>query len=72
MSYNQADVDKLKAEQDRKVLKLKKAAEIQMRNVKLMAKDKARKLLEETVGRLKRQFQKEMLHMLVEFDHMRE
>ena len=39
-----------------------------MRNVKAMAKDKAHTLLNETVNRMKRYFQKEMLHILVEFD----
>ena len=43
-----------------------------MRNVKLMAKDKARKILEETVSRIKKQFQRETLTILVEFDNMRE
>ena len=52
--------------------KLKKAAEVQMRNVKAMAKESARRMLEETVARIKRQFQRETLHILVEFDNMRE
>jgi hypothetical protein len=43
-----------------------------MRNVKLLAKDRARKLMEETVRRVKKQFQREMLHMLVEFDTLRD
>lgn len=43
-----------------------------MRNVKVMAKEKAKKLMEETLVKAKRQFRREMLHMLVEFDKMRE
>lgn len=43
-----------------------------MRNVKVLAKDKAKTLLDETVNRLKRYFQREMLHILVEFDTVRE
>ena len=43
-----------------------------MRNVKVLAKDKAKTLLDETVDRLKRYFQREMLHILVEFDQVRE
>lgn len=57
---------------EKKIAKLKKVAEVQMRNVKVLAKDKAKTLLDETVNRLKRYFQREMLHILVEFDTVRE
>lgn len=63
---------KIKAEADKKVLRFKKVAEVQMRNVKMQAKDKARQMLEETVNRVKKQFLREMLHMLIEFEQMRE
>ena len=43
-----------------------------MKNVKILAKDKAKSLLDETVNRMKRYFQREMLHVLVEFDQIRE
>ena len=43
-----------------------------MRNVKLMAKERARTLLEQTVNNIKIQFEREMLVALVEFDHIRE
>ena len=43
-----------------------------MRNVKAMAKESARRMLEETVARIKKQFQRETLHILVEFDNLRE
>jgi ribosomal protein L17 len=43
-----------------------------MKNVKVLAKDKAKSLLDETVNRMKRYFQREMLHVLVEFDQIRE
>lgn len=71
-SYTDEEVQRIKADCEKKITKLKKAAEVQMRNVKLMAKDRARKLMEDTVARIKKQFQREMLHMLVEFDTLRD
>jgi hypothetical protein len=70
--YTGEDMQRLKQDNEKKIIKLKKAAEVQMKNVKVMAKDRAKKLLTETVERMKRQFQREMLHMLVEFDHLRD
>jgi hypothetical protein len=43
-----------------------------MKNVKVMAKDRAKQLLDLTVDKIKRQFQREMIHMLVEFDNLRD
>jgi hypothetical protein len=43
-----------------------------MKNVKVMAKDRAKKLMDITIEKMKRQFQREMMHMLVEFDTLRE
>ena len=43
-----------------------------MKNVKVMARERAKSLLDETVERMRRQFQREMMHVLVEFDHLRE
>jgi|LauGreDrversion4_2_1035121.scaffolds.fasta_scaffold300111_1 predicted nucleotide-binding protein (sugar kinase/HSP70/actin superfamily) len=43
-----------------------------MRNVKMLARERARKLIEETLVRAKRQFRREMLNMLVEYDSMRD
>lgn len=65
-------MQKLKEDCDKRLFKLKKAAEIQMRNVKIMARDRAKKLIEEALVRAKRQFKGEMLNMLVEFDAMRD
>lgn len=60
------------AENDKKVYKLKKAAEVQMRNVKQMAKDRAQKMIDETLVIIKKRFEKEMLHMMLEYDELRE
>ena len=54
--YTEEEVQRIKADCEKKITKLKKAAEVQMRNVKLMAKDRARKLMEDTVNRIKKQF----------------
>jgi hypothetical protein len=53
-------------------VKLKKAAEVQMKNVKVMAKEKAKKLMDATIDKIKRHFQREIMHLLVEFDSLRE
>ncbi len=62
----------MKQECEKRLTKLKRAAEIQMRNVKMLARERARKLIEETLVRAKRQFRREMLNMLVEYDSMRD
>ena len=71
-SVSEDDINRLKAENDKKVSKLKKAAEVQMRNVKMMAKDRAKKMVDETLANVKKKFEKEMLHMMLEFDQLRE
>ena len=45
---------------------------MQMRNVKMMAKDRAKKMVDETLANVKKKFEKEMLHMMLEFDQLRE
>ena len=71
-SVSEDDINRLKAENDKKISKLKKAAEVQMRNVKMMAKDRAKKMVDETLANVKKKFEKEMLHMMLEFDQLRE
>lgn len=53
-NYTEEEMQRVKADCEKKIGKLKKAAEVQMRNVKLMAKDRARKMMEETVARIKK------------------
>jgi hypothetical protein len=48
-SYTEEEVQRIRADYEKKMLKLKKAAEVQMRNVKMMAKERARRLLDETL-----------------------
>ena len=43
-----------------------------MRNIKLLAKEKARQLLESTVVRINEQFQSEILQMLVDYSDLKE
>ena len=71
-AFHEEQMLKLKEDCDKRLIKLKRAAEIQMRNVKVMARDRAKKLIEEALVRAKRQFKSEMLNMLVEFDAMRD
>lgn len=70
--YTEEDMTRIKSDNEKKIQKLKKAAEVQMKNVKVMAKDRAKKLMDITIEKMKRQFQREMMHMLVEFDTLRE
>lgn len=70
--YTEDDMTRVKTDNEKKILKLKKAAEVQMKNVKVMAKDRAKKLMDVTIDKMKRQFQREMMHILVEFDHLRD
>ena len=49
-------IQEVRNDYEKKIAKLKKVAEVQMRNVKVLAKDKAKTLLDETVNRLKRYF----------------
>ena len=51
---------------------MKRAAAVQMRNIKLLAKEKARQLLESTVVRINEQFQSEILQMLVDYSDLKE
>lgn len=51
-NYTDEEVSRIKQDHEKKLHKLKKAAEVQMRNVKLMAKDRARKMMEDTVARI--------------------
>jgi hypothetical protein len=53
-SYTEEEMQRVKADWEKKITRLKKAAEVQMRNVKLMAKDRARKMMEDTVARIKK------------------
>ena len=70
--YTEEDMTRMKGDNEKKIQKLKKAAEVQMKNVKVMAKDRAKKLMDITIDKIKRQFQREMMHILVEFDTLRE
>lgn len=62
----------MRAEHTKALKRLKKAAEMQMRNIKLLAKDKAKEMLEQTVRRINKQFQQEVLSMLEEFQSLKE
>ncbi len=70
--YTEEDMVRIKTENEKKIVKLKKAAEVQMKNVKVLAKDRAKKVMDVTIDKIKRQFQREMMHMLVEFDTLRD
>eukprot|EP00347_Sterkiella_histriomuscorum_P009793 403339870 len=50
--YTEDDIENMKQEHLKQVRLVKKAAEVQMRNIKMLAKDKARLMLEKTVKRI--------------------
>lgn len=70
--YTEEDVDNIKLEHQKQIKLVKKAAEVQMRNIKMLAKDKARLMLEKTVARINSQFQQEILSILVDYQVLKE
>eukprot|EP00347_Sterkiella_histriomuscorum_P011268 403373102 len=70
--YTEDDIENMKQEHLKQVRLVKKAAEVQMRNIKMLAKDKARLMLEKTVKRINEQFQQEILSILTDHSIVKE
>ncbi|CDW84153.1 UNKNOWN [Stylonychia lemnae] len=70
--YTEAEVQSIRNENARQVRLVKKAAEVQMRNIKMLAKEKARDMLEKTVRRINEQFQHEIVALLLDYSNIRE
>ena len=49
-------MDELKKDHDKNLKRIKKAAEVQMRNIKILARDHAKKLIAESVNQINHQF----------------
>lgn len=70
--YSEEDVLQLKSDQEKQIRLIKKAAEIQMRNIKILAKENAKKMIEETVARINKQFQSEIIDLLHDYQVLKE